>query len=92
MNRAKWCPSMYKGTKMCETNRTVPAEQGRQARKVRANNPPVAFMIPCLQCPCTFRAQSASLAICASIDGNPHPNISWIVRVVVATINEQHTH
>ena len=49
--------TVHKGAKACKTNRTAVAEECRQARKNRANNPTAATTIPCPHCHTLFRAQ-----------------------------------
>ena len=58
LNRSHWRSALHKGASRCEENRTLAAEQRRQARKSRANAPSASqdFSIKCPQCVRTFKA------------------------------------
>uniref|UniRef100_A0A0L8GUS2 C2H2-type domain-containing protein n=1 Tax=Octopus bimaculoides TaxID=37653 RepID=A0A0L8GUS2_OCTBM len=53
----RWRTAVHKGANTCETNRIAAAEDRRQARKNRANNPVAGATIPCPHCQRLFRAQ-----------------------------------
>ena len=58
LDRPKWRSSIVNGFKSYKKNRKTSAEQKRQARKARANNPTNdAINFPCLNCKRTFCAR-----------------------------------
>uniref|UniRef100_A0A0L8IFT4 C2H2-type domain-containing protein n=1 Tax=Octopus bimaculoides TaxID=37653 RepID=A0A0L8IFT4_OCTBM len=53
----RWRSADHKGANTCETNRIAAAEDCRQARRNRANNPVAGAILPCPHCQRLFRVQ-----------------------------------
>ena len=88
MDRAKWRSSVFKGSKICEANRTVAAEQRRQARKARASNPQDDSPSSRPNCQLPSVHGLALSTICALTRSSP--NYPQMIRVVLVDSTDEH--